>query len=350
MQPFAITETYELLKVAEAIKPPVTFLQEIFFADKEQTLQDAFPVEFVKRNRRLAPMLVKGSGALNVARDKSTIQLYKPPLLGARRTIGLEEITRRIIGEMPVVSTLTPGDRALQLQAQDMKDLLEMLTNRREAMAASLLTTGSIPIRGFADDGTVAEAQTIVFDEDWEVSVQTPWSDETAAIYDDLKATVEYIAEETGTLPDVAICGRNIEGYLLKNLQFKEFAKYFRESLTMMSLEPKFQSPHARRLGLISSLGLEVYSYLGTYFDDVSGTVKRYIPDDVIIIGTSKSGKYLFGRVDLMRDGAWTSYAAQDVPYYSFDNNNQTTSLTLFSRSLPILPIVDSVRALKVVE
>lgn len=246
MNVFAVTDTYSLLRVVEQIKLPTTFLQSVFFADKEQTLQDVLAVEFIKKHRRLAPMIVKGAGALGMSHEKSTVKLWKAPLIGARRTIGLQDISKRIIGEIPVISTLTPEDRALQLQTQDLKDLLNMLINRREAMAASLLTTGSIPIRGFADDGSIAEEETIIFDEDWVVGVQSPWSDESATIYDDLRGAVEYISEETGTLPDIAICGRNIEGYLLKNLQFKEFAKSFRESLTMMALEPKFQSPNAR--------------------------------------------------------------------------------------------------------
>ncbi|MBD3878212.1 MAG: major capsid protein [Quinella sp. 1Q5] len=350
MQAFALTETYQLLQAIEQIDQPTTFLQSVFFSDKEVTMQDVLAVEFIKKHRRLAPMLVKGAGALNMSREKSTVKLWRPPLIGSRRTIGLQDISKRIIGEMPVISTMTPEERALKMQADDLKDLLNMLVNRREAMAASLLTTGTIPIRGFADDGTLAEEETLILDEDWVVSVQTPWSDEAATIYDDLKAAVDYIAEETGVLADVAICGRNIEGYLLKNLQFKEFAKYFRESLAMMSLEPKFQSPNARRLGTISSLGLEVYSYLGSYVDDVSGTTKRYISDDMIIIGSSKSGKGVFGRVDLMKDGQFLSYSSEAVPQYTFNNDNQTTSLSVYSRYLPILEVVDSVRCLKVVD
>ena len=339
----------DLLRVVEQIQTPTTFLSDIFFKDKESTLQDVFSVEIVNKNRWLAPMLVRGARALGVSREKSTVKLWRPPLIGARRTIGLEDISRRIIGEMPVVSTLTPQDRALKMQADDLRDLLNMLVNRREAMAASLLTTGTIPIRGFADDGTVAEEETIVFDDDWVVSVETPWSNEAATIYDDIKAAVDFIAEETGSLPDIAICGRNIEGYLLKNTQFKEWAKNFRESLTMISLQPKFQSPNARRIGMINSLGLEVYSCLTKYVDDVTGETKSLIPENGVVIGTSKSGKMLYGRVDLMKGGQFFSYASEHVPMYSYSEDNQTTSLSLFSRCLPIMPVIESVRYLNVV-
>lgn len=349
MNPFVFNETMDLLRVVEEIQTPTTFLSDIFFKDKESTLQDVFSVEIVKKKRRLAPMLVRGARALGVNREKSTVKLWRPPLIGARRTIGLEDISKRIIGEMPVVSTLTPADRALQMQADDLRDLMNMLVNRREAMAASLLTTGTIPIRGFADDGTVAEEEAIVFDDDWVVSVETPWSNEAAPIYDDLKAAVDFIAEESGKLPDVMICGRNIEGYLLKNAQFKEWAKNFRESLTMISLQPKFQSPNARRIGMINSLGLEVYSCLTKYVDDVTGETKSLIPENGVVIGTSKSGKMLYGRVDLMKGGQFFSYASENVPMYSYSEENQTTSLSLFSRCLPILPTIESVRYLNVV-
>lgn len=349
MQPFSITETYELLKVVEKIELPTTFLSNIFFADAEETLQDVFPVEIVKKNRRLAPFIVKGSRGFNISREQTQVKMYKPPLIGARRTIGLEDISRRIAGEMPVISTLTPADRALKMQGEDLRDLMNMLTNRREAMAASLLTTGSIPIKGFGEDGQVIAEETITFDADWLVSVETNWSNPAALIYDDLKATVEYIVETTGTLPDVAICGKNIESYLLRNEQFQEMAQSFRENLAIMSIEPRFESPHARRIGMINALGLEVYSYLGTYYDGITGTVKRYIPDDCIIIGTSKSGKMLYGRVDLMKNGQFQSYAASNVPLYTYSDDAQTSSLTVYSRSLPLLPVLESVRCLEVV-
>ena len=348
MNPFAYTETLDLLKVVEQIKMPTTFLQGIFFSEKVQTYQDVLPVEFIRKSRRLAPIVVRGARALNMSREQTTVKLFRAPLIGARRQIGLEEITRRIAGEMPVVSTMTPADRALRLQADDLRDLMNMLTNRREQMSASLLTTGSIPIRGFADDGQIVEEQTIVFDADWVVGVETPWSNANAPIYDDLKAAVEYIGEETGVLPDVAICGRNIEGYLLANNQFKEWAKSFRESLNMVSFAPKFQSPHARYLGSINSLGLELHQYLGSYYDDVSGTTKRYLPDDGIIIGTSGAGQMMLGRVDLMKDGQFTSYVGENIPLYVSSEENQNVSLSLFSRSLPILPAIDAIRYLEV--
>lgn len=351
MTPWNLTDTYSLIKVVEQFKLPTTFLQDVFFQQEVVTMQDVISVEFIKKHRRLAPYIERGSRGLNMSREKSTVKDWRCPLIGARRTISLADISRRIVGELPVISTMTPEERALRMQTDDLKDLMNMLINRREEMAAELLTTGAIEVRGFADDGQVVDIQTITFDADWLTSVQTPWNNTSATIYDDLKAAVEYIAEETGSLPDIAICGRNVEGYLLKNAQLKEwYAVQNRANLTMMTFAPKYQSPNARYIGSINALGLELYNYLGTYFDDATGTVKRYIPDDVVIVGTSGAGRMVYGRVDLAKDGVWSSYSGANVPFYSHNNDNQTTSLTLYSRSLPIMETIDSVRALKVKE
>lgn len=349
MNPFAIKETHELLPIVEDIKAPSRVLSDLFFSQHVQTYSDILSIEYTKSHRRLAPYIVTGSKGVNMSRDKSQVASYRAPLIGARRTLSTAEISQRIAGEQPIFSTLTPADRALQIQGNDMRDLKNMVLNKQEKMAAELLTTGKLEVRGFADDGNKVEEQTITFEENYVVSPTISWDNANATIYSDIKGVCDFIAEEAGALPDVMICGANIEKYLLNNAEIYKWLSILNaENLKVASFAPKFTSPQSRYIGTINSLGLEVRSYQTTYIDDMTGDVTPFIPADMCIIGISGSGRYMFGRVDLMQDGVFNSYASEIVPYTSHSDDNQTSSITLLSRCLPIPNVVESVRCLKV--
>jgi len=349
MNPFSITETIELLPVVEDIKSPSSYLSNIFFKEHVQTYSDVLAVEYTKSHRRLAPYVSEGSKGVNMRRDASQVAMYRAPLIGGRRTLSAAEISQRILGEQPIFSKLTPADRALQIQANDMRDLKNMVVNKQEKMAAELLTTGKLKIRAFADDGKIVEEPEIIFDEDYVATATVTWDNSSATIYEDIKSVCDYIAEEAGALPDVMICGANIERYLLNNAEIYKWLSILNaDNLKMMSFAPRFDSPQSRYIGTINSLGLEVRTYQATYIDDISGQVTPFIPADTCIIGISGSGKYLFGRVDVLKGGAFQSYASEIVPYTSYSEENQTASITLLSRCLPVPNVVESVRCLKV--
>lgn len=349
MNPFLVNETYQLLKVVKHIDEPSTFLSNVFFPERIQTYSDVLALEYSKSHRRLAPYLVKGSRALNMTRDKSKVALYKAPMIGCRRTLTLDDISRRMIGEMPMFSERTPQERALEMQTLDLEDLTRMMVNRREQMAAELLTTGKLKIRAFAEDGSITDDDTIIFDEDYQITPSVAWSNPAATIYDDLKAVCEFFGENSDALPDICICGKNVERYLLNNNEIRSWFEITnRNNLAMASFAPQYTSPQARYLGKIDALGLEFHSYTVTYFDDLTGEIKPYIPDNCVIIGRGGAGKFLFGRVDLLQNGTWTSYAAEMVPYTTYNDEAQTSSITLYSRCCPLPNVIESIRALKV--
>ena len=156
--PWLITSTYDLLPVVERIKQPASYLVDTFFPNVMPTSNsDYVTVEYRKEGRLLAPYIVKGSRGVNINRGTSRINLYKAPLVGPRRVIGLEDISLRQFGETPVFSTVTPAERAARMQANDLTELLRMIQNRKNKQAAEILQAGKTKIRGYADDGVTVE-------------------------------------------------------------------------------------------------------------------------------------------------------------------------------------------------
>ena len=333
--PFLITDTYELIKVVERIKPPANYLIEKLFPATRQIMSDVLPIEYLKQGRRLAPFVVKGARGLNIAREKTSIKLYKCPLMGARRVIGLDDIESRGVGENPVYSTRTAEERAAELQSRDLLELKRMLINRRAAMIAELIQTGKITVKAFGDDGKVAATDKIEFD--GFQKVEKNWSAASAKIGEDLLAASEKIQQDSGFVPDLLICGKNVFKYMRDNTQFKEFLLSSNpNAVAWLNFQPKYLSPQVRFIGYITSLNLEIVSYTETYQDD-AGAATPFIDPDTCILCRGGIGEMVYGAMNYLDPaGNWQSAAAQEVPIYNFNHDAQTTSLTLYSRCLPV--------------
>lgn len=348
--PWLITDTYELLGAIENIKEPASYLVDMFFSQEMPVSYSTWvSMEYRSAGRVLAPYVVKGGRGVNINRGTSRIASYKAPMVAPRRVIGLADIETRQFGETPVFSTLTPEDRAARMQAEDITDLRRMIANTKNKMASDILQTGKTTIKGYADDGRTVAVDDIDFAWNGLIRPQVAWDNAAATIFEDLRAASERIQEDTGTIPTLMVCGRNVEKYLLNNAEmFKWLSVPSRENLNMMSFTPHYTTPQARFVGYISSLNLEVVSYFETYTDD-DGQVKPFIAPDTVIIGNPNRGKQLYGAITYMdMAGQWNTVAAREVPVYSFDSNAQESSLTMFSRFVLVPNLLEDHLCLKV--
>ena len=335
--PWLITDQFQLLQTVERIKPPASYLVDTWFPNQiTSTLSNGYmAVEYRKEGRLLAPFVSKGGRGVNVNRGSSRIRLYKAPMVGPRRVIGLGDIELRQFGEQPVFSNVTPEQRAAKMQAEDMMDLLRMIGNSKNKMAADIMQTGKTIIRGLADDGVTEEVDEITFDWNSKVNASTDWANSTADIYGDIKAVSERIQEDSGFIPTLMLCGSNVEKKLLNNSAIYKWLQIpNRENLAMASFSPHYTSPQARFIGYLSALNLEIISYAETY-TDTDGKVKPFLDPDVAIIGVPGVGRQLYGSVTCMNQaGDWQTFVANNVPVYHADYNAQQSSLTIFSRFL----------------
>ncbi len=342
--PWLITDTFDLIGTVERIKPPAKYLVNTFFPNSmpATTTNGYIAVEYRKEGRLLAPYIVRGSRGVNVNRGGSKINLYKAPIFGPRRVIGLEDIELRQFGELPVFSKVTAEERARRMQAQDLGDLMNMIENSKAKMAADIIQTGQTTIRGYADDGKTVVEDQIKFDWDNLVPATKDWSKAGAPIYDDIKAVSERIQEDSGFVPTLMLCGKNVERYLLNNEEiFKWLSIPNRENLSMATFSPHYTSPQARFVGHISALNLEIISYAETYTDD-DGQVKPFIDPDNVIIANPGKGRQLYGSMTFMnKTGDWQTYNAPIVPIYNADFDAQQSSLTLYSRFVLVPELMD---------
>lgn len=336
-------DTLALVQTAERIKPPATFLLDTFFPNiPAVTASNKIPVEYRKGGRRLAPFVVRGSKGVNMGREGSTIDFYKPPMMAPRRVLDPEDIQTRSFGEN-IVSTMTPAQRAAQMQAKDISELQEMIINRKNKMAADILTTGKCDIKGLADDGKTELIDTVTYDWTQKITPTTSWDAAGATIYYDFENASQLIQESSGMVPSIAIVGKNVPKYMLGNDQIMKYlAIPNANNLSLMSLQPRITSPQVSRVGMIQSLNLEIYSYMETYTDD-DGNVVPFLGEDDVIIANPGRGKQLHGAVTLVNQAGtgYDTYIAPYVPYYDGDRRSQEVALTVYSRCLLTPEFVD---------
>ena len=345
-----ITDTYDLIGVVENIKKPASYLVDTFFPNEMPVSYSQFvATEYRKAGRVLAPYIVPGGRGVNINREGSKIYTYKPPIMAPRRTISLADIELRQFGETPIFSSLTPADRAAQMQANDMADLLRTTQNRLNQMAAQIVQTGEVTVTGYADDGKETKKDTIKFEWGGVVNPTVSWDNANATIYDDIKAVSDRMQEESGLIPTLMLCGGNVEKYLLKNKEIYDWLMVpNRQNLAMANFAPKYTSPQARQIGYISSLNLEVVSYMETYIDD-DGQTKPFIDPDTVIISNPGRGRQLYGAISyLTKEGNWDTVAAKNVPVYNFNPDAQVSSLTIYTRCLLVPEEISDFTCLKV--
>lgn len=326
--------TIQLMEAVERATPPASFLLDTFFPRIPATAPTAkVEVQYRKAARRLAPFVVRGAKGIDVKRDPIASEVYKPPMMAPRRVLDPDIIAERGFGE-GVYSTKSPAERAADMQAADLAELQNEIINRKNKMAADILTTGKCDIVGYADDGVKELIDSVDYGFDQTLTPSTTWDKAGATIYSDIKGMSELIQQNAGQIPTAMVIGRNVFDYMLDNDEImKWLAVPSRDNLGMFSFAPRIVSPQVTRVGLIQALNLEVYTYGETYMDD-DGTQKPFIGDDDVIISITGRGRQIHGAVTLVNESGhgYDSFVAPYVPYYIGDKDSQTVSLTMYSR------------------
>ena len=346
-----LDDTRTLLGVVERSFKPTKTLVDTFFPEVRTFVTETVEMEYRKGTRKLAPFVVPGTKGVNVSRGGSQLRVYKAPLMKPKRVIEASDLMRRGFGET-VYSQRTPAERAQELRARDMAELVDTIARSEEWMAAQVLINGSCQIKGYADDGKTELIDTLTFEGfDNQITISdTTWDKtDTANPDNDMGDLAQTIRRNAGLIPTVAICAANVVPYLLNNQVLREYMMVpSRDNLALMSIQPRLVRPELMRVGYISALNLDIYAYDGGY-EDESGEFTPYIPDNHMIIGVPGRGKRLYGAItQLEADRQYHTYEGQYIPKVTVDLESDTSSLAMSSRCVVCPEWMDDWGVLKV--
>jgi len=345
-----LNNTYTLLQALEQTFPPQTLFRDTFFPDVKTFPTRTVMMDYRKGSRVLAPFVSKGGSGVNVHRKGFTTKEYEPPMMAPKRPTVISDIENRGFGEN-VFSAVTPEQRAMQLRAQDMSELIDTNTRRIEWMCSQLMLYGQFNVMGYADDGKTAIIDTVTYP-DWTQKLTLTgtdmWTNVNADMYGNLQDASRTVSRNSGRVPDVAIGSYETCDKILKNAAIIQFLLVPNaQNLLLMSIQPRIISPGVVRIGFIQSLNLEIYAYDGIY-EDESGVNQQYIPDGYFIMGVSGRGSQLCGAItQLESDEVWRTYQGINVPKIWSEKGEDAQMLRMASKCVPKPEFIDDWYTLK---
>ena len=148
---------YEPRYLAEAVRtaPPIrTFLRDRFFSNVKTFSTERVDIDIVKGNRKMAAFVHSMIGGEIVQNEGYETKSYAPPLINTATVTTADLFLRRLPGE-DIYSSRTPADRAAEKLVEDYNKLNDMTTRREEWMAAQVLTTGQLKVKGKGVDEVI---------------------------------------------------------------------------------------------------------------------------------------------------------------------------------------------------
>ena len=340
--PFDIFNTYTLLAAVEQIKPASTFLRDRYFPTNDATdvfATDDVLVEYRDGTRKLAPFVAPRKGGVTILRKGYNMERYTPPFIAPRRTLTLDELSKRGFGEA-IYTTLTPEERQQIMILRDAEELGDMITNREEAMAAETMLTNGCIMKHIADDADKGDEMEIRFySEAQNPATFTPavkWDADGATIRADLGAMARMLTSRGLRAADL-VCSPDVADAIVGNAEIKELLNNLRYEVgTVAPEELSAGAANVARLNINGRI-INIISYDETYTDE-AGSENLYIPSGKCVLTAPAAGRTCYGAVTQVEqsDGEFHTYNGRRVPKYISDATSNVRTLTISSRPLLI--------------
>lgn len=338
-----IFSTHYLLAAVREMTPLTTFLRDRYFPTNPATdlfATDDVLVEYKDGNRKIAPFVMPRKHGVTIEREGYTMQRFTPPLVAPRRTLTIDDLSRRGFGEA-LLTNLTPEQRQSVMMMGDLNELGQLITRREEAMAAEILTTNKCVMKHYADDlSTVVDEKVIQFYEGGsnpaEYTASGDWDESGAKIMDDIWAMIKLLAARGLPATDLLVAP-DVAAVMINDPTIKSFLDIKRYELG--EVNPVETMAGVSRICVLNVYGrlINVFCYSETY-EAEDGTATQYIPDGYVVLTAPGAGRTLYGAITQLEqaDGAFHTYAGSRIPKYLSDAQNNVRTLTLSSAPLLI--------------
>lgn len=332
--------------------PVTTVLRDTFFPGTKTHVTEHVDLDFRKGSQAVAPFVAKGVGGINMARQGYETRTYTPPRVAPERPLSPEVLQSRLPGET-LHTAQSPEDRQDYYLQQDAQELDDAITRREEVMAAELLTSGKVTVRGYLDENRKDYTENVLdfqFDNLMDLTGDDSWTKAPSNKYGDLESACERIMK-AGYNPRHAFLGSEAWDLLKNDPTFQKQFDLLRYNIGQLAPELRVQNGNGvKYIGHITDLGLDFWVYFAWYLGE-DGLMHPYIPTNQIVIGPESIGEMVYGAVtQLEKDERFHTYEGTRVPKLLVDVNNNRMGYRLTSRPLPRPFDVDSWVRLKVTE
>lgn len=344
--------TPETMDGVVRVLPPVhTFFRDTFFKTNKPEFTEKVRVDFVKGTRKVAPFVnMKDKGKVVEKRGYITDE-FTTPMVKIKDVTDIEDMLKRLPGELLQNSGITPYERGIQMMADQMMTFEDMIARREEWMCVQAMMEGKIPVIG---EGVNYE---IDFGFTNKSTVSTLWTASGATPYQDLQTAYLACKQKGYRTPNICIMDRVSWNAFLKATKEDEFYKQMPELFDVMMVKPERRNDAVTFMGRLKDPDLDIYVYDEWVVDDWTD------PDNPQEVSLMPRGKVLLASTNARYSMFYGLMAFTDPGTQNFrqvigtraadswiQKDPDARFLTLNARPLPVPHEVDSWYVLTVAE
>ena len=298
-----MVDLYTPRTLAEVVKttPPVrTFLRDRFFTNVKTFPTKRVDIDIVKGNRKMAAFIHPMVGGEIVQAEGYETKSYAPPLINPATISTADQLLERLPGE-DMYSGKTPADRAAEKLIEEYNQLNDMTTRREEWMAAQVLTTGQLKVKGKGVDEVIDFGLT----NKTTLTNTKKWGASAADIWGNLKDWKQQVSRNGFANANMVIMGKAAADAFMADATVAKLLDNRR--IEIGAIKPEEMEGGITYYGHLNLPGVDIYGYDEVYLDDETGETKPLIPDNVVLmIPSAASFMRAYGLCTYLDDaGAW---------------------------------------------
>lgn len=331
--------------VVRAVPKVHTFFKDTFFNVEKPEYAEKIRVEFTKGSRKVAPFVNLKDKAKVIKKLGYVSDTFETPFIKVKDVTDIEDMLKRLPGELLQNSGITPLDRGIQLMAEQMATFEDMITRREEWMCVKAMMDGVIPVVGegvnyeidfgFTNKSTVATL--------WDAASGTPTP------HNDLQAAVEACQKNGYRTPNICIMDRHSWNSFLKATKKDEYYIQHKDILDIITVRPERRDDAVTFMGRLRDPDLDIYVYNEWYVDDWTDpenpVEKPLMPKGKVLLASTNAKYSLYYGLMMFTD-TQTKQFRQVVGTRAADSwvqkDPDARFMTLNARPLPVPHEVDS--------
>lgn len=319
----------QLVKVVGQLPPPSEYILSTFFAEGETGLTTEIEIQTLKGNKPIAPYVSDLQPGKVVARSGFTAKQYAPVPVKPMRNITYHDLKIRQAGEV-LYNPDSIETRQRKLIAKDLVELNDTIIRRKVEMATQLIFSGKVIQLG---EG-VSDELDFDFTNKLTLSGTDLWTNAASKPLRTLDNLRLSILQKNGRTPRRLLGDYNAAVALMEHASVLALAD--NRGVNFGTIDTTLLPDGVTHHGFIKSLGLDVYSYTGTYTDD-KGEDKPFIPaGHIVLLPDGKPFEFMYGANPVMINKEIRLVNTPVVAQVFADERTAVRTLELQSRPIPV--------------
>lgn len=276
---FEMYDPQFLAGVVEQLYDQPSFLRDKFFTNKKTFITPEVLIDVYKGTRKMTPFVHPNASAPLTQRNGYHTERYVPAAVKEKRAVDVWQLQQRLAGEIVMNSGKTPAERAVLQLARDIQEMKNNLQRREEWMAAQVMFTGKVEVKGEGVDDVIDFG----FDGKESLAGEKRWGQSKADVFGDILTWQTKVQKKSGYRPNTLIASaETIDRILRDENALKLFDNNGLNFGDNAYTDLGQGAAHCGRLA--GQINVNLYSYDNYYEDPVTDEVKPFVPANTICL------------------------------------------------------------------